>query len=320
MTPPVGHAERLRRIRKVRLSSASKYASSVRTMVTIPRGNGRAEYDYARFAVRAVLDVESLDAAIAALESVATRSTPMTEPTPAPGTPPTREQPPPDIVAAALRAAAQSPCRSKRGAAIFTNTRLVVTGFNHRPDGCDGSALCKASCRVTAIHAEQDALLGVSVLAEGADMLHVKSVDGALVPSGPPSCVQCSKALLHAGIANMWLYHADGWKRYPAREFHWLSLAALPVAAPPAVTGWQPIESAPKDGTDVLLFWEAEYGQRFVRYWAVGRWLAFGDGSKGWVGESFRSDPDGNWTRILGERPTHWQPMLTAPALGGPNG
>jgi hypothetical protein len=56
-------------------------------------------------------------------------------------------------------------------------------------------------------------------------MLHVKVVDQEAVPSGPPSCIDCSKAILEAGIKVMWLLHEDGLKGYPALDFHNLSLA-----------------------------------------------------------------------------------------------
>ena len=58
------------------------------------------------------------------------------------------------------------------------------------------------------------------------EALHVKAVNGALVPSGGPSCVQCSKMLLVCGVAGIWLYHADGWQRYKASDFHARSLGA----------------------------------------------------------------------------------------------
>jgi hypothetical protein len=48
-----------------------------------------------------------------------------------------------------------------------------------------------------------------------------------LVPSGGPSCAQCSKLALAAGIVGVWLYHENGWRRYGAGEFHRLSLLAL---------------------------------------------------------------------------------------------
>ena len=56
------------------------------------------------------------------------------------------------------------------------------------------------------------------------EMLHVQVVEDRIVPSGPPSCPQCSKLILESGIAGMWLLHDDGWKRYDAREFHELTL------------------------------------------------------------------------------------------------
>lgn len=52
-------------------------------------------------------------------------------------------------------------------------------------------------------------------------MLHVKvDASGQMVVSGPPSCDQCSKLILRAGIAGVWLLHEEGWKRYTAQEFH----------------------------------------------------------------------------------------------------
>jgi hypothetical protein len=59
--------------------------------------------------------------------------------------------------------------------------------------------------------------------------LHVKTVNGELVPSGGPSCVQCSKLALVCGIAGFWLYHEEGWRRYPMQEFHQLSIEASHV-------------------------------------------------------------------------------------------
>jgi deoxycytidylate deaminase len=128
----------------------------------------------------------------------------------------------------AIEASGWSPCRSKRGVVIFRDGNVVSHGHNFKPEGfaCDGSEVCKATCRAEAVHAEQDALMAADWGARGAELLHVKSVDGALVASGGPSCVQCSKLILACGVAGIWLYHADGWQRYDATEFHRLSLAA----------------------------------------------------------------------------------------------
>jgi deoxycytidylate deaminase len=136
-------------------------------------------------------------------------------------------EPPDAVVNAAIRASTLSPCRSKRGAVVFDDDGVMAVGYNHKPAGfeCDGSAECKAHCRIEALHAEQHALVNEAELV-GSDMLHVKTVDGTLVPSGAPSCVECSKLILAAGIAGMWLYHADGWRRYELPEFHSLSIKA----------------------------------------------------------------------------------------------
>jgi deoxycytidylate deaminase len=132
--------------------------------------------------------------------------------------------PPQHIIDFAIEAANRSACRSKRGAAIFFRDNLISTGFNHKPGNlvCDGSEECKRYCRKDAVHAEQAAILHGSLL-RGCEMLHVKTVDGKLVPSGPPSCLECSKLILEVGIDGMWLYHEDGWRRYDARTFHLLS-------------------------------------------------------------------------------------------------
>ena len=136
--------------------------------------------------------------------------------------------PPTELVIAASAAARaahdHSGClRSRRGVAIWQPDSGHLTLGTNTPSPaivCDGTDACKAVCGRICIHAEQMALLRCKN-AEGAEMVHVK-VDGKgqMVPSGPPSCDQCSKLILHAGIAGMWLLHEDGWKRCTALEFH----------------------------------------------------------------------------------------------------
>lgn len=135
-----------------------------------------------------------------------------------------RNSPLSHIIDFAVESANLSPCRSKRGAAIFSGENLVSVGYNMKPRGftCDGSEECKRNCRNDAIHAEQAAILHARST-YGCEMLHVKTVNGKLVPSGPPSCLQCSKLILGAGIAFMWLYHESGWKCYDTYTFHLLS-------------------------------------------------------------------------------------------------
>lgn len=128
-----------------------------------------------------------------------------------------------DALLIAAAASLHSPCQSKRGAVIWANGKAIVWGCNHLPGNqhCDGSDACKAVCRETAIHAEQHAILHCDKpLLFGAQMLHVKTVDGVVVASGPPSCKQCSKFILESGITYMWLLHNIGLARYSASEFH----------------------------------------------------------------------------------------------------
>ena len=145
---------------------------------------------------------------------------------------PAGEMPPAHIIDLAVQVSGWSPCRSKRGVVIFTGEHAVAHGYNYKPRGfdCDQTVACKATCRREAIHAEQQALLSAGPAAAGSDMLHVKTVDGRLVPSGGPSCVQCSKLAVAARIRGVWLYHDAGWQRYPIAEFHRQSLAAQPSA------------------------------------------------------------------------------------------
>lgn len=119
------------------------------------------------------------------------------------------------VVTEAVSMARLSDCRSKRGVVVLNSKgRIVSSGWNRPPRQfqCDGSAECKAVCRETAIHAEQDAILSADAgqLFDGS-LLHVKAfmVDGEWVAgsSGDPSCLQCSKLIVRAGIRNVYLLH-----------------------------------------------------------------------------------------------------------------
>jgi hypothetical protein len=69
------------------------------------------------------------------------------------------------------------------------------------------------------------------------------------------------------------------------------------VAAEGLTMQWQPIETAPKDGTCVLLF----YPDLMIRSVVVG-WY----GSEGWVSDGF-------W--VLDKlKPSHWMPLPDPPA------
>lgn len=140
-----------------------------------------------------------------------------------------------EAVRAAIAAARKSPCaKDQRGAAVWhRNAALMVAECNSPPLPfyCDGSDACRASCGKLAAHAEESALQAFQALggvAKGASVLHVRTVNGQPVTSGPPSCVTCSRTLLVAGVADVWLWHGgeqwSGWHCYEAATFHALSL------------------------------------------------------------------------------------------------
>lgn len=123
----------------------------------------------------------------------------------------------------AVEIAKLSPCGSKRGIVIWHREHGVISGgYNAPPPSfvCDGSDACRANCNKTAVHAEQAALIDFDPRIEGCEMIHVKVVDGEAVHSLQPSCWQCSKLILQAGISYMWLYQVEGLVRYTAQDFH----------------------------------------------------------------------------------------------------
>lgn len=139
--------------------------------------------------------------------------------------------PSPELLKVALAAGRTSPCaKSQRGVASRYPARPgeVYSGWNYPAIGrCDGSEACRRDCGKICIHAEQAVLLMASGF--GAEMLHVKVVNGQGVPGGPPSCAECSKAILAAGVEWMWLWEEarGGWVRYTARDFHLATLENL---------------------------------------------------------------------------------------------
>lgn len=70
---------------------------------------------------------------------------------------------------------------------------------------------------------------------------------------------------------------------------------------------WRPIATAPKDGTRVLVL-ARNYG---VTYFGYCKWQSFEDGSSGWIGGSFATAPEGNFSAFL--QPQFWMPLPTTP-------
>lgn len=159
--------------------------------------------------------------------------------------------PPVDVVALAVQAANRSPCaKSKRGAVLWCpptpsehaivaddlrehGMRIVSTGHNARVGSpCDGSPRCRQTCGKRCEHAEAAAIrwARATTWPRPLELLHAKTIDGHLVAGGPPSCWQCSKAILVDGrIGGVWLYRdmpsGPTWVRYSVDRFHALTLS-----------------------------------------------------------------------------------------------
>lgn len=130
-----------------------------------------------------------------------------------------------DAIAEALEVARHSTCaKSHRGVVIWKGDRILGTGFNSPPEPFSCGGTCQAVCGRVAVHAEQRALLMVAREdLIGAEMLHVKAdlKTGELLTSKEPCCSDCSKLILEAGLAGMWLWEDPGYPhRYTAKEFH----------------------------------------------------------------------------------------------------
>ena len=70
---------------------------------------------------------------------------------------------------------------------------------------------------------------------------------------------------------------------------------------------WMPMESAPKDGRDVLLYCD-DTEEMFVGFWGDAR---DGNPKKGWV---FARQRD---VTFMVDTPSHWMPLPAAPVDGG---
>lgn len=137
--------------------------------------------------------------------------------------------PPDEMIRLAIDAASRSSCKkSQRGAVIHWPERAISVASNGPPYPfvCGGSEECGQDCNRIAVHAEERAIIQARCDVTGTDLLHVKVVGNScrLVASGPPSCWQCSRMIVEAGLRGVWLYHLDGWEFYLARDFHMATL------------------------------------------------------------------------------------------------
>lgn len=133
--------------------------------------------------------------------------------------------------------------KSHRGAVVFAPVtgQILGTGYNSQPYPmrCTGSPTCRRYCATLCEHAEARAIRcavsaisrsGLGFSAGFVHLVHVKVGDDGLVPSGPPSCVQCSRLILDTpNIETVWLYErrneVDAWFGYDPLTFHRQSLS-----------------------------------------------------------------------------------------------
>ena len=149
-----------------------------------------------------------------------------------------------NLIMQGIGAARRSTCsKDQRGAVVWhPSGGPIARDSNGPPPGfaCDASEACRSACGKLAVHAEMRALLAYlrKPMTErtGMHVLHIRTVDGRSVTSGAPSCISCSRDMLEAGVAVVWLWHDTGWRGYAADEFHALSLQhekhRLPVIRP----------------------------------------------------------------------------------------
>lgn len=144
----------------------------------------------------------------------------------------------------ALSVAAQSPCRSKRGVALYDMATGAFRGSGHNgpPQGCPGRAICAGTCGQRSVHAEVRALRAAEVYRRNGhppgpyDLIHVElAADGGVVACSGPSCPGCAAQILDVGfVGGVWLYESSAsglfsprWVRYTAQDFYDTSMRGV---------------------------------------------------------------------------------------------
>lgn len=132
----------------------------------------------------------------------------------------------------------------------FNGPPILMTSAHEQPlwARCDGSEACRRDCRRRCMHAEARALLSLPldddrITASHLQMVHVKVPpvgEGVLdaypqgMPTSGPSCIECSKLMLDAGIGGIWMLEGSPgiswtWRYYTTEECHRASVAASGV-------------------------------------------------------------------------------------------
>jgi deoxycytidylate deaminase len=129
------------------------------------------------------------------------------------------------IYAEAIAQGDKAACaKSKRGVIFAKGAKIIGRGNNGPPPGylCNPDS-CRQRCADYAVHAEMRAIFDVMHSGHdirGARGYHVKVVDGKGVSSSTPSCLNCSKHMKDAGVAEFVLQDEKGYALYSMEEFH----------------------------------------------------------------------------------------------------
>lgn len=110
----------------------------------------------------------------------------------------------------------------------------------------------------------------------------------------------------------------DGWATRIDADAALAALSTTPAPVQQAApSGWQPIETAPKDGLTLLLGsfdtfdnWRTMRGQWFSQSEIDEEWEDPDGNEEGWFETAFVPDPPNCWSIA----PTHWMPLPPAPA------
>lgn len=128
--------------------------------------------------------------------------------------------------------------RAKCGAVIVADSVIIGSGYNAPPQDDMTNAKCsdgeynrakKPKYDLTCcVHAEWRAIIDVlknhPKEIQGSTLYYVRTdEEGDIKPSGEPFCTVCSRLALDVGIAQFWLMHEGGSKRYDTKEYNQLS-------------------------------------------------------------------------------------------------
>lgn len=127
--------------------------------------------------------------------------------------------------------------RSKCGAIIVKNGKILSEGINHPPKFLESQRRCqikkkeynpKVTDKTCCIHAEQDAITNAlknnSKKLKGSTLFFTRlDLENNFLPAGKPYCTICSKFALDIGIKKWVLWHQEGIREYDAEEYNDLS-------------------------------------------------------------------------------------------------